>query len=152
MSWHTYSASTPGITLLADVGDFFQLIGGANPWRLIECRVFQRALTAITMEVLTLTRDTGGSGGSGIVEYDYGGVDQPTPTTVCLTLPTTDVAGPLDLEQHLGWNMLQEAVWLPTPQMYIPCRANDDIGISQITGTANVDVGVSVIWQEFTGS
>lgn len=148
--WHRYAATAENLTLVADTGDFFQLVGGSTPWRLLEVRVFQRGTTTLTMEVVRLHRGTGGSGGTALTEYEYRTAG-PASTIAAASLPTTDVSTD-DWEYHLGWNMLQEAVFLPIPELWVPMKANDDLGIAQLTGTAHTGVGVTAVWEEYVGS
>lgn len=102
------------------------------------------------MGALVLRRGTtAGSGGAALTEEEYepGAVG---PIFVATQLPTTDMTA-LDLEVGLGWNNLQEAVWLPTPEIQIPLRDNHNFSIGQIHGgIAHTKVGVQVTWVEFT--
>lgn len=148
--WHRFSASAENLTLLADAGDFFALIGGSTPWRLLSIRVFQRGTTTLTMDSLLVHRGVGAAGGTGLTEYEASTAG-PAATVAAASLPTTDV-GTDDYQERMGWNLLQEAVWLPPPRYIIPCKANDDIGITRATTTAHTGVGVHAVWEEYIGS
>ena len=91
-----------------------------------------------------------GAGGSALTEYEVGTAG-PAATVACLSLPTTDV-GTDDWIGRQGWNLLQNQQDLPTPELWLPFKASDDLGLSQESGTAHTGVGVEVIWAEFTGS
>lgn len=148
--WHIFSTEAENLTLAADTGDFFQLVGGALPWLLLELRVFQRGSTSLTVETLRLHRGTGGSGGSALTEYKYGTAG-PAATVAGTSLPTTDVSTD-DWVYRMGFNLLQEAVFLPPPDLWVPFKTSDDLGVAQMTGTAHTGVGVNAVWAEFVGS
>lgn len=148
--WFRFAANAENLTLLADAGDFFLLAGGTTPWRLLEVRVFQRGTTTVTMDSIRLHRGTAGAGGGAVTEFEYTTAG-PAATVVATSLPTTDV-GTDDWEYRIGWNLLQEAVFLPIPELWVPFKANDDLGITRATTTAHTGVGVQVVWEEFIGS
>lgn len=148
--WHKFSVSMENITLLADAGEFFALIGGANPWLLLEVRVWQRGTTTLTVDTLIFRRGTGAAGGTGLTEYKYGTAGSVN-TVTGVSLPTTDIVT-VDWEYKMGWNLLQEAVFLPTPELWLPGQAADDFAITRSTTTAHTGVGVQASWAEFIGS
>ena len=148
--WHQFSVSAENMTLLADTGDFFQLVGGAIAWRLLEVIVWQRGSTTLVVDTLRLNRGTAGSGGSALTELEYG-TSGPAPTVAALSLPTTDV-GAVDWTYRRGFNLLQEQVTLPIPKLQVPFKIADDLGIATELATAHTGVGVQVSWEEFTGS
>ncbi len=148
--WHRFSTNAENLTLEADTGDFFQLVGGTTPWRLLEVTVWQRGSTSLVMETLRFHRGTAGSGGSGTTAHEYG-TSGPAATVTPASLPTSDV-GTDDWVYRRGWNLLQEAVILPIPKLQVPFKANDDLGIAQESGTAHTGVGVQVVWEEYVGS
>jgi len=150
LGWHKFSANAENLTLLADTGDFFQLVGGSTPWRLLEVTVFQRGTTTLTMETVRLHRGVSGAGGGTPTEHEYGTAG-PAATVNATSLPTTDVSSD-DWVYRRGWNLLQEFVFLPIPELQVPFKANDDLGIAQETGTAHTGVGVQVVWEEYIGS
>lgn len=148
--WFRFSATAENLTLLGDTGDFFQLVGGSTPWRLLEARIWQRGTTTLTMDTVRLHRGTGGAGGSALTEYEYATAG-PAATVAALSLPTTDVSTD-DWIYRIGWNLLQEVVYLPIPRLWTPFKANDDLGIAKETTTAHTGVGVTVVWEEYVGS
>lgn len=148
--WYEFSAGVESITLLADAGDFFLLAGGTTPWRLLEVKIWQRALTAITMDSILLHRGTAGAAGGAITEYEYSTAG-PAPTVTATSLPTTDV-GTDDWQYRDGWNLLQAWHYLPIPKLQPPFKANDDLGITRGTTVAHANVGVQVVWEEYIGS
>lgn len=145
-----FSVAMENITLLADSGDFFQLVGSTVPWVLLEVRVFQRGSTTIAMDSLLLHRGVGGAGGTGLTEFEVTSAG-PAPTVVAASLPTTDV-GTDDWQYRQGFNLLQEQVNLPIPELWVPFGANDDLGITRATTLAHTGVGVQVSWAEFVGN
>ncbi len=144
--YYQYTATVDNLTLLADTGDFLLLAGGANPWWLIEAKIFQRGSTTLTQEVIRFHRGTAGSGGGALTEHEWA-IDGPTSLTLATSLPTMDV-GTDDWVYHEGWNILQQAIVLPIPEMQLPFQGSDDLGIAQMTGIAHTGVGVTVTWQE----
>lgn len=148
--WHTYTSSVENQTMLTDGSDFCALIGGANPYRILEVSVFQRGTTTLTMDVLIFKRGVAAAGGTAETVRKYT-TTSPTATCVLNRIPTTDV-GTLDWEYKRGFNLLQEEYLLPIPKLQLPCKANDDFGIIQATTTAHTGVGVTIVWEEYTGS
>lgn len=148
--FHSFSVAMENITLAGDSGDFFQMVGGTTPWILLGVRVFQRGTTSLTMDSCLLHRGTGGSGGTPLTEFEYGTAG-PAATVACASLPTVDV-GADDWQWRGGFNLLQELVKLPIPALWVPFKANDDLGITRATTTAHTGVGVQVEWAEFVGS
>ncbi len=148
--WHKFVASAENLTLLADTGDFFQLVGGTTPYKVLELAIWQRGIITLTMETIRLHRGTAGAGGAALTEHEYGTAG-PAATVAALSLPTTDV-GTDDWVYRKGFNLLQEAMKLPIPALQVPFKANDDLGIAQESGTAHVGVGVQVVWAEYIGS
>lgn len=147
--WYQFVTTMENITTLGDVGDFFALIGSTTPWRLLELRVWQRGSTTLTMETLRISRGTAVAGGTGLTEHEYTTAG-PTPSVTGVSLPTTDATA--DFVYRIGWNILQEAVWLPPPRQIIPCKVGDDIAIGKDTITVHTGVGVTAVWEEYIGS
>lgn len=144
---HTVQAVN--LTLLTDAGDFLLLAGTAGTRAKIhEIRVWQDALTTLTMDGLRFSRGAGGSGGAALTEYDMDPGD--TAVLAATSLPTVDV-GTIDYQLHMGWNLLQEALWLPTPDQQLWLNDGDDLGIGRIvtSAVAHASVSVSVTWEEF---
>ena len=149
--WHRYEANMENITLLADAGDFFLLAGGANLWMLLEIQVFQRGQSTIAVDSLRFNRGVGGAGGGLLTEYRFAATNSPVPTCVATSLPTTDV-GTIDWQKRRGWNLLQEASVVPIPELWLPMRANDDLGIGREGIVAHTGVGVNVAWAEYVAT
>ena len=149
--FHTFSASAENLTLLADAGDFFQLVSGASPFLLLSVSVFQRGSTTLAMDTILLHRGTLGAGGAAPTNYELGTAG-PAATVAAGSLPTTDVSTD-DWQKRLGWNLLQsEAIFMPIPALWVPFKAGDDLGITRATTIAHTGVGVQVEWAEFIGS
>ena len=142
-----HTAQATGLTLLADAGDFGLLAGTTGTRAKIhEVRVWQTGTTTLTLDVIRISRGSAGAGGGAMTEYDMDIGD--TAVLVATSLPTTDV-GSIDYQLHLGWNLLVEAVWLPTPDMQLVLNDGDDLGIGRVGTTAHTGVGFSVTWEEF---
>ena len=148
--FHVYRASAENLTLLADTGDFFALIGATLPFLVLEVEVFQRGSTTLTMEVLRLHRGTGSAGGASLTER-ADRTTSPAADVAAASLPTTDATTD-DWEIFRGFNLLQEVVHLPIPELWLPVATNTDFAIAQATGTAHTGVGITVTWAEFTGT
>ncbi len=144
-----FTAQAVNLTLATDAGDFLLLTGIAGTRAKIhEIRVWQDGTTSLIMDGLRFSRGSGGSGGGSVTEHDRDGGE--TAAIVVTSLPTTDVIS-IDYELHMGWNLLQEALWLPTPDQQLWLNDGDDLGIGRIltSATAHVSVSVSVTWEEF---
>ena len=148
--WHRFVCRVTGLTTLGDTGDFFSLIGGTTPWRFIGLRVWQRGSTTLFMDAIRIHRGVAGGITGTPTEHKYG-TSGPVATVTASQLPTVDV-GTDDLDVGVGWNILQEAVWMPTPKEWIPCQASDDIGIAKEGTTGHTLVGVTAVWEEYIGS
>ncbi len=142
---HTVQAT--GLTLLTDAGDFGLLVGTAGTRALIhEIRVWQTGGTTLVMDVVRISRGSAGAAGSALTEHDMDIGD--TAVLVATSLPTTDV-GSIDYQLHVGWNLLQELVWLPTPRQQLVLNDGDDLGIGRVGAVGHTGVGFSVTWEEF---
>ncbi len=148
--FHRYEASASGLTLLADTGDIVQMIGGANPWLLLEVKVWQTGSTTLAMEDLRLIRVAGssGAGGSALTEHEYS-PSGPAATVAVTSLPTTDMGGTPNLDIGLPFNNLQYAHELLTPELWIPCAIGTDMAIGNQGAIAHTGVGLRVVWAEF---
>ncbi len=145
-----YTAGAENLTLLADAGDFFNLEGGSadRAAEILEVRVWQRGAVTLVMDTIIMRRGVIGTpAGAAETEYSYD-VSGTAPAWVARSLPTADVAT-TDLEIGVGFNLLQQAQWLPTPELQIPLRANDDFGIFTSTSVAHTGVGIQVTWAEW---
>lgn len=142
-----YSVTASGLTLAADNGDFGLLVGTAGTRAVVhEVRVFQTGVTALAMDVVRLNRGTLGAGGGALTEQRMDPADT-TNVLVATSLPTTDVTS--DYQVLVGWNLLQEVVWLPTPEQQLILNDGDDLGIGRIGAVAHTGVGFSITWEEF---
>ena len=147
--WHKFAVSMENITLAGDTGDFFQLRGATTPFRVLEAQVWQRGGTAVVTDTLAFRRGTGGAAGAALTQYEYNTAG-PAPTCTAFSLPTTDVS--LDWRVLRGWNLLQEATFLPIPELWVPHKSADDFAIGREGVVAHTGVGCTVIWEEFVGS
>jgi hypothetical protein len=131
---------------VTDDGDFFQLRSVANVLIIIhEIRVYQTSDTTLAMNGIEFNRGTGGAAGNALTENKWN-IGNPTVLGTAFSLATTDV-GSIDLTMSLGWNILQEFLWLPTPQFRIELAAADHFGIS-LVNTDTLTIGGNVVWEE----
>ncbi len=131
---------------VTDTGDFLQLRGAAGVICIVkEIRVWQESDTALAMNTIRIQRGTGGAAGTGLTEREND-IAGAAPLATAFSLPTTDV-GTLDLDVHCGWNILQEFVWLPTPEFQIHLAASDHIGVS-LRVADTLTIGASIWWTE----
>lgn len=143
---YTYQAGTNSIAV-TDTGDFFQLRNGTNALvELKSIRVFQTSDTTLAMNAVNIIRGDTGAGGVAMVEHEYGNITGPTAVAAALSLATTDVTN-ADLSFWGGWNILQEFVWLPTPELQIELVRSDHLGLA-LAVADTLTIGVNVIWDE----
>ena len=146
-----YSANATGVTVTTVSGDnTFVLLGGGNQYVIHEIRVWQTGTTTLTMEEIIIERGIGAAigNGTGVTEYEND-VDDNVQNTMYVWGTTSVEPTPITFEIRGGWNMLQEWVWLPTPDIQLFCQGTDDIGISFESTTAHTNVGCQITWQEF---
>lgn len=148
-----YTARDSAITITnSHTGDVFQLHGGANRVEVIEIRMGQTTLTDLEQLVVTLERGTGGTGGLALTEREWQTAYQ-APTAAALsesTAFTQDVdATALDLDYQMTWNILQELVWLPTPEFPLILPPNVNLGIALQAPSATISLNVGIVWREF---
>jgi hypothetical protein len=145
-----YTAGAENLTLLADAGDFFNLEGGSASMaaEILEVRVWQRGAVTLVMDSIIMRRGIIVTpAGTAVTEYLYDAAGTAN-QWIARSLPTADVAS-TDLEIGVGFNLLQQAQWLPTPELQIPLKANDDFGIFTSSSVAHTGVGIQVSWAEF---
>jgi hypothetical protein len=148
--FYRYSATARNLTLVADAGDFFTLNGGADPYLILGVRVYQTGSATLAQADIRLHRGTTDAAtGGAITEREYT-TDGPASTVTALSLPTTDVSTD-DWEEYVGFNNLQEIHVLPIPELWIPMKIGDNLGIANASSTAHTGVGVTVQWAEFHG-
>lgn len=143
-----YSIARSGITTV-DGGDFFQLRNTTGrKVKILSLYVFQVVGTTLLMPGARITRGVGGAGGTArttsIMSLD------PTDAAAGMTafeLPTTDV-GTVTWEGLRGWNILQEFVYLPIPDIQVPMAASDHLGIGTLTTGSIANVGIMIDWEE----
>jgi hypothetical protein len=132
---------------VTDTGDFIQLRGAAGVRiEVLEIRVSQTSDTTIAMNTIRLHRGTGGAAGTGLTEREWD-IAGAAPAATGFSLPTTDV-GTLDLDVHCGWNILQEFVWLPTPEFPLVLAASDHLGVSLLAADT-LTMNASILWAEY---
>lgn len=137
---------------LTTAGDIFQLRNSTSrTLRIIEIRIGQTNITALENLAVQLVRGTGGSTGTALTEYEWN-VDGPAATATAASRATsfgTEVdSGGVDLDYGAVWNILQEFVWLPTPDLELIIPPSFDLGIGISVPNASTSINVNVVWQE----
>jgi hypothetical protein len=139
--------SLSGALTIIDATQFCQLRStSAVLVEILEARVTTAANTVIS-EGIKLERGTGGAGGSNIFETNW---VQGQPISIAQMIqetPTTEVTG-VDWSYRMGFNNVNEAVFLPTPEMQLWLRPDDDFAMSLIAVTG-FDIRYSVTWREY---
>lgn len=143
-----FTARGENLSLVADAGDFFSLEGIVGRIaKILEVRVWQRGSTTLVMDTISMRRGAGAVlAGTSVVERSWDTTGT-APGLIAYTLPTVDV-GTVDWEYSMGWNLLQEAHFLATPDMEIPLKEEDDFGLFTNASVAHTGVGVCVTWAE----
>lgn len=143
----TYSTTSSGLAV-SNTDDFFHLRNPGNIRVLIrEICVFQTSDLDIASNSVVIRRNTGGIGGTGELEFKYD-ILMADPGAVAITFPTTNLDASPDLERKLGWNLLQEVVWLPTPSYPLILLQNQNLSLS-LESSDSLTIGVNVSWQEY---
>ena len=131
---------------VTDNGDFLQLRNTTNSLALIhEIRVSQTSTTTLAMNVIRITRGSGGAAGTALTEREYDTAGQ-TPVVAAFSLPTTDV-GSADFIYAGGWNVLQEWVYLPPPEHRIPLKSSQHLSVS-LLNSATFTIHCQAVWEE----
>jgi hypothetical protein len=142
-----FTASADSVAV-SDATQFIQLIGAAGVCiEILELRVFQTADTAIALNGIVIERGVGGAGGTAATVSKWVAGGAAAVGTVNHAAPSSEV-GTLDFTYRVGWNILQEAIWLPTPEMQLWLRPSDDLGV-RLTGTDILTIGYSLTWNEY---
>lgn len=145
----TYSLSVNGLTV-TNANNFFQLRNGSTRRiEILEIRVFQTSDTALAMNAIQLERGSGGAGGTAVTEYEED-VSLGSPIAQGFSNATAFSAevGTLDMVKNIGWNVLQELVWVPPPKYPFILLADDDLGVS-LLNSDSLTMGVSITWEEY---
>lgn len=136
-------ANTLSVT---DTGDFIQLRNSTGvTCEILEVRVWQTSDTTLAMNAIRMRRGANGAAGTELTERELD-VAGAAPVATAFSLPTTDVNSD-DLDIHCGWNILQEFVWLPTPEFQIHLAASDHFGVSLLIADT-LTIGANIIWRE----
>jgi len=145
MSLYTANMSGQPTT---DQDDFFRLKGAAGVLcKVKEIRVWQTGSTTLAMNGVQFVRGTsGGTGGTALDEYKMD-ITSVAASATAFRLPTADVAT-TDLTVKVGWNILQEMVWLATPELEITLGATQILGVRLLVGASLTGAGLNIIWEE----
>ncbi len=143
-----FTASFDNVTMLTDQGDFLSMEGVTGRFvTILELLIWGRATTTLALDTIVLRRGAGAAitGGTTLTnrEVDVSGTSS---TVVWRTLPTVDVAT-VDWEYRKHFNNLQENNLLPIPEMQIPLKPLDDLGIFMEGAVAHI-VGGCITWAE----
>lgn len=140
-----YQTTASGLSV-SDTGDFFQLRNAAAVvCYILEIRVWQTSDTDLAMNGIKFHRGASGAGGTGLTEYEWD-VSGIAASATAFSLPTSDVSAD-DLDLRYGWNILQELVLLPPPNLSWRLAASDDMGLALVNADT-LTVGCTVIWEE----
>ncbi len=144
-----HSTEIDDLTADADgTSALFVMTGGARAWRLLELTIFQVGTTTLTMEEVIIERGDTASGGTSQSVYSYNISDVAT-TGVYSNATAITEATTITWQARRGWNMLQEFVWLPTPEIQLPVEVGDDVQVILGSSTAHTGIGVNVVWEEY---
>ncbi len=152
MNGRMYAASDANLAI-TDTGDMFQLRNGASVVTLIkEIRVFQESDTALAMNALTITRGAGGTSGTALTEHEFDIADAAAGATAFSDDSASTAigvsVGTADWQVFFGWNILQEFVWLPTPETQLWLANSDHLGVA-LRVSDTLTCGFSIVWEEF---
>ena len=113
-------------------------------------RIWQRGSTTPDINTLVFERGVITSPAGTAVTVRKWDTASPTSTVTPRSLPTADVdKSTADMRIRFQWNILQEVIWLPTPDQKILCGPGVDFGIHVQNSTAYTDTGVTVTWREY---
>jgi hypothetical protein len=142
-----YSVSFEGLAV-TDNSQFLQLLGASGACaEILEVRIWQTSDNTLAGNAIHMERGTGGAGGTSQA-IDEWIIDAPTAVlTANRDAPTTEVTG-VDMNIRIGWNILQELVWLPTPEMQLWLKQSDDLAFSLVTADS-LTIGYTVTWNEY---
>lgn len=150
MSRNLYTATSTG-QAITGAGNFALFANGASVIsRILEIRVWQSNIIVLEQAPIMLERGTTGGSGGTDVGADKMDTNSPNAGATVSDSATaiTDVAT-IDWSKPLGWNMVQEAVWLPTPETHLILKPSDGLGISLLaTPDGSTTIGWSIDWTE----
>lgn len=141
----TFVATTSGLSV-TDTGDFLQLRSTTGViCEVLEIRCWQTSDTTLAMNGIQISRGASGAAGSDVTNHEWD-IAGPGAVADAFSLATTDV-DTLDLDIRCGWNILQEFVWLPTPEFQIHLAASDHLGV-HLVNTDSLTMGWTIVWRE----
>lgn len=152
LSAHQYSARDASLNI-STTGDVFQLVNGSTrTLRIMEVRIGQTNLTSLELLALQFVVGTGGGTGTGLTEYEWN-ADGPAATAAAASRQTGFVSQVASVGQTLDygvvWNILQEFVWLPHPDLEIIVPPSTNFAWSLgTTPSGPVSFDYNVVWQE----
>ena len=143
-----YSVSGKALSV-SSADDILQLRGAVTVNCLIhEIRLWQTSDTTLAMNSVRIRRGSSGATGTDLSadedKYVVAGASQ---AASAFSLPGSNVGSP-SFDLHCGWNILQEFVWLPTPEIRLALHGVDMLSVS-LLNTATLTMGCSVTWEEF---
>lgn len=131
-------------------GDIFQIRNSSTDRRaeILEIRFGQTSLTDLELLTYAFNRGTNGAGGTPLTERPFLS-DMPAAACEAATGAVTDVVV-ANLEYGGVWNVLQEFVWLPSPEIQIILEPGDDLGIAiETTPSGSMSTSCNVVWREY---
>jgi hypothetical protein len=115
-----YTAAFAGVTFDPSTEvpcDAIVLATGAGaPATIYEVKLSQMTVTTSEILSLKLHRGTGGSGGTGATEVPLDSGDTTTPDSTVVYKQTTQ-STEANLIDAFNWNIIQEFIWLPVPEL-----------------------------------
>lgn len=142
-----YTSSAESMTI-TDATQFFQLRGATGATaEILEIRVFQTSDTSLAMNAIHFERGTAGAGGTTPTPDEWS-PDGPAAIYVAAHTGPSGEVGTVDWNYRQGWNILQEFVWLPTPEIQIYLKQDDDLALSLVTADS-LTMGYTITWIEF---
>ena len=138
---NSYVVGSEGVTV-TNGNDFFGLRGGAGVLSIIkEIRVFQTNVTDLEMLAIVIAR------GSALTDYPND-TNSPASARTGHSNPGTNM-GSIDWNYFTGWNLLQDMIWLPTPQLQLILKPADELSLSLANSpAASTTIGFTISWDE----
>lgn len=147
MNGRMYMASVAGLAITT-TNDIIQLRNTTDRAVLIHAvHVSQTSeLTISQMHVINLRRGVSGATGDALNEWENDVSDTDAGVTA-VSEPGTNV-DTSDWDGLFGWNILQEFVWLPTPEMRLWLAASDHFAVALLNADT-LTMNATIFWEEF---
>ena len=142
-----HQGSARGLSVV-DTGDFLQLRNtSTRKLKILEIRWWQTSDITLAMSDILITVGTTGAAGAAVAERQYDSIDTASAAAL-VSLATTDVAASGVIPQiGVGWNILQEGIWRPTPKIQLPMEPSQTLGVA-LAATDTLTMGWNITWEE----